>query len=118
MGYSRRGQGDDVVRVRSIRRVLWVILFMNLGVATAKLAWGLFSRSVSMTADGFHSMFDGTSNVIGLVGMRLAGRPADRDHPYGHGKYETYASAVIGAMLLLAAWRVGSSAWGAADAPR
>jgi cation diffusion facilitator family transporter len=50
--------------------------------------------------------------VVGLVGMGLAARPADRDHPYGHGKYETYASAVIGAMLLMAAWKIGSGAVG------
>jgi cation diffusion facilitator family transporter len=42
--------------------------------------------------------------------MGMAARPADKDHPYGHGKYETYASAAIGAMLLFAAYRVGSSA--------
>jgi cation diffusion facilitator family transporter len=57
-------------------------------------------------------MFDSASNVVGLVGMGLAARPADRDHPYGHAKYETYASAMIGAMLLFAAYRIGSSAIG------
>ena len=55
-------------------------------------------------------MFDGTSNVIGLIGLAFASRPADRGHPYGHAKYETFASAAIGALLLFAAWRVGSSA--------
>jgi cation diffusion facilitator family transporter len=64
-----------------------------------------------MQADGFHSLFDGTSNVVGLIGLTVAGRPADRNHPYGHAKYETYAAAMIGAMLLLAAWRVGTVAW-------
>ncbi len=96
--------------MRRIRRVLWTILLLNVSVAAAKLGWGLVSGSIAMQADGFHSMFDGTSNVVGLVGMYLASRPADRDHPYGHGKYETYASAAIGAMLALAAWRVGSAA--------
>jgi cation diffusion facilitator family transporter len=57
-------------------------------------------------------MFDGVSNVIGLLGMGAAARPADREHPYGHTKYETFASAAIGALLLMAAWRVGSSAIG------
>jgi cation diffusion facilitator family transporter len=90
--------------------VLWWVLVLNVAVAGAKLAYGLIIDSVSVTADGFHSMFDGTSNIIGLIGLGFAARPADRDHPYGHGKYETFASAAIGALLLFAAWRVGSSA--------
>ena len=97
-------------RMQAIKRVLWVILFLNVAVAVAKYAYGVASGSASMEADGLHSLFDGTSNVIGLIGISLAARPADYDHPYGHSKYETYASAVIGVMLLFAAWRVGSTA--------
>lgn len=88
--------------------MLWVVLLLNLAVAAAKWIWGTLIGSVAMQADGFHSVFDATSNVVGIVGISLAARPADRDHPYGHGKYETYASAAIGGMLVLAAWRVGS----------
>jgi len=111
VGYRR----DDGVlgageRVRTIRRTLWGVLGLNLGVAAAKIAWGVASGSTAMQADGFHSLFDGTSNVVGLIGMGMASRPADRDHPYGHSKYETYASAVIGAMLLFAAYRIGGEA--------
>ena len=112
MGYSRPADsGVAGQRIRQIRFVLWAVLFLNLFVALAKLVWGTISGSVAMQADGFHSMFDGVSNVVGLVGMGLASRPADRDHPYGHGKYETYASAAIGAMLVFAAYRVGSAAF-------
>ena len=111
MGYTKSGQGSaGASRIGGIRRVLWAILVLNIAVAAAKLLWGLASGSAAMQADGFHSFFDGASNVVGLVGMGMAARPADKDHPYGHGKYETYASAAIGAMLLLAAYRVGSSA--------
>jgi len=112
VGYRRPAdseQGDR--RIRSIRRVLWTILFLNVGVAFAKLGWGAAINSAAMQADGFHSLFDGASNVVGLVGMSFAGRPADHDHPYGHGKYETYASAVIATMLVFAAFRIGSSAY-------
>lgn len=111
MGYRRPStEQTGGGRIRSIKRVLWVILVLNLGVALAKIVWGTVTKSSAMQADGFHSIFDGASNVVGLVGMSLAGRPADDDHPYGHGKYETYASAIIGAMLLLAAYRIGSEA--------
>lgn len=87
-----------------------MILVLNFMVAFAKLFTGMAINSAAMQADGFHSMFDGTSNIVGLVGMGFASRPADRDHPYGHSKFETYASAVIGAMLLFAAYRIGSEA--------
>lgn len=97
-------------RMRSIRRVLWTILLLNLGVAAAKYAWGTLSGSASMQADGIHSVFDSAGNVVGLVGISLAARPADAGHPYGHAKFETYASLVIGVLLLLAAFEVGSSA--------
>lgn len=106
MGCSR---DDSEANARSVqvRRILWAILGLNLGVALAKMLYGAVTRSLAMTADGFHSLFDGTSNVIGLVGIAIASRPADRDHPYGHAKYETYASAGIGLLLAVAAWRVG-----------
>ncbi len=113
MGYTRPVEGAmSHDRISRIRRALVVILVLNLAVAAAKLVWGVVSGSVSMQADGFHSLFDGTSNVVGLVGLALAARPADRDHPYGHGKYETWASAAIGAMLALAAYNVGTTAIG------
>lgn len=116
MGYTRPREGG-AERLRAVRRVLWWVLFLNLAVAGAKLGYGLFIHSVSVTADGFHSMFDGTSNVLGLIGLGFAARPADKDHPYGHAKYETFASAAIGALLLFAAYEVGSGAIARLRAP-
>ena len=111
MGYRRPDSaGRGSARQRRIRVVLWCVLGLNVAVAAAKLAWGAYTNSTAMQADGFHSLFDGASNVVGLVGLGIAARPADRDHPYGHGKFETYASAAIGGMLLFAAYRVGGSA--------
>ena len=98
-------------RMRSIRRVLWVILVLNLAVAAAKYVYGLMSGSASMQADGIHSVFDSAGNVVGLVGIALAARPADDSHPYGHAKFETYASLVIGVLLLLAAFEVVRARW-------
>ncbi len=92
-------RGPD--RYRRIRAVLWVVLLLNLGVAIAKLGYGTVSHSAAMQADGFHSLFDGASNVIGLVGLWFASRPPDDEHPYGHGKFESFAAALIGVMLCL-----------------
>lgn len=97
-------------RYRSIRNVLWVVLALNLAVALAKLVYGMISHSAAMEADGFHSLFDGASNIIGLVGMWFAARPPDDDHPYGHSKYETFAAALIGILLVVAGYTVGKGA--------
>jgi cation diffusion facilitator family transporter len=95
---------------REVERVLWIVLVLNFAVAAAKYFYGLASGSASMQADGIHSVFDSLGNVIGLIGISLAARPADKNHPYGHSKFETYGSLAIGVLLILAAFEVGSSA--------
>lgn len=80
--------------------ILWWVLAMNVLVALAKLGYGLLTESLAMQADGFHSFFDGLSNVVGLVGLWFASRPPDDSHPYGHKKFESLAAAGIGGMLL------------------
>ncbi|MBI4845126.1 MAG: cation transporter [Candidatus Omnitrophica bacterium] len=84
---------------QEIRRVLWLVLFLNWAVAGAKIIFGLFSRSASMMADGFHSFSDGASNIVGLAGIAFASRPKDDDHPYGHKKLETFFSLGIAFLL-------------------
>ena len=97
-------------RMAEVRHVLWIVLLLNMLVALAKFFYGLATNSHSMQADGIHSVFDSMGNVVGLVGITLALRPADEGHPYGHFKFETYASMVIGILLIVAAFEVGSSA--------
>jgi cation diffusion facilitator family transporter len=92
------GRAD--ARTGEIRWVLWAVLGLNLLVAFAKLLYGMATGSLGMQADGFHSLFDGVSNVVGLIGLRMASAPPDDVHPYGHKKYETLAAGAIGAMLL------------------
>src|SRR3989338_9027191 len=89
---------------QQIRRILVWVLILNWAVALAKILYGLFSRCASMTADGFHSLSDGASNIIGLVGIEFACQPKDKDHPYGHKKYETLFSLGIAALLFLLAF--------------
>ena len=96
---------------RKIRKILIIILALNWLVALAKIIYGLYSRCSSMTADGFHSLSDGTSNIIGLVGIHFACQPVDKDHPYGHKKYETLFSLVISAMLFIVAYNLIRQGW-------
>lgn len=84
-----------------IKQVLWIILFANLAVAILKIVVGSIIKSTSMTADGYHSLTDGASNVIGLIGINFASKPVDEDHPYGHKKFETLAGLFIAGMLLI-----------------
>lgn len=86
---------------RRIRWILFKVLILNWLVALAKIIYGLLSRCVSITADGFHSLSDGASNIIGLIGVGLACQPEDTDHPYGHRKYETFFSLGIALLLFL-----------------
>jgi cation diffusion facilitator family transporter len=65
-----------------------------------------------MISDGFHSLTDSASNVMGLIGLRIAGKPPDADHPYGHRKFETLAAAGIFVFLLLVVIEVVQSAFG------
>ncbi|MFH0935804.1 MAG: cation diffusion facilitator family transporter [Candidatus Omnitrophota bacterium] len=89
-----------------IRRTLIIILILNWAVALAKIIYGLVSRCTSMTADGFHSLSDGAANIIGIVGIHFACQPKDKDHPYGHKKYETFFSLVIAALLFILAFNL------------
>lgn len=98
------------IKTGQVRRILWQILGVNLLVALAKIGVGTATGSISMIADGFHSTLDGSSNIIGLIGLSFAARPPDEDHPYGHQKYETFATLGIGLLLLIASWNVLQSA--------
>jgi len=86
---------------KKVSRVLWIILFANLAVATVKILIGNLVKSASITADGFHSLTDGASNIVGLIGISIASKPVDECHPYGHRKFETLAGLFIAAMLFI-----------------
>jgi cation diffusion facilitator family transporter len=95
---------------KEVRRVLLVTLVLNLLVAFSKIAVGLVTGALAITADGFHSLVDGSSNVVALFANRVAQRPPDATHPYGHRRFETLAALGIGAFLLLTAWEIITSA--------
>ena len=95
-----------------VRRVLLQVLVLNLLVAGLKIVVGALSGAVSIIADGFHSLMDGSSNVVGLVALRYAETPPDPEHPYGHRKAETLATLVVGGFLLLVAFEILQGAIG------
>lgn len=96
---------DDARKTR-VRRVLWATLALNVLVSAAKITVGKLSGSMSMVADGYHSLMDGSNNVIGLIVTTFAYAPPDEGHPYGHRKFETAATLFIGLALLGVAYNV------------
>jgi cation diffusion facilitator family transporter len=100
-----------LTNLAGVRRVLWITLGLNALVAAAKLAYGVSHGLLAVTADGVHSVLDGSSNVIGLIAVAAAHRPPDHDHPYGHRKFETFAALAIGVLLALACWEIVREAW-------
>jgi len=72
---------------------------VNVALTIGKLAAGVWGRSAAMVSDAAHSASDLASDVVTLVAMRAARVPADADHPYGHGRFETIGALVVGGML-------------------
>lgn len=72
----------------------------NLALVLFKLAAGIAGQSAAMLADALHSLSDFITDILVVVFVRISGKAADEDHDYGHGKYETLATAIIGLMLL------------------
>lgn len=88
-------------RQRAIYRVTIVGSVCNLLLMLAKLVAGIVGNSAAMVADGIHSLSDLATDFMVLVFVRIAGKPHDRGHEYGHGRYETLATAIIGLLLLV-----------------
>ena len=94
----------------SVVRVLRRVLILNLAVSAAKIALGALTGAISILSDGFHSLSDAASNVVALVGVSAAQRPPDRDHPYGHRKYETMASLAILVFMIIVLVQISETA--------
>lgn len=73
---------------------------MQCDTVISKLIVGTLSASVSITADAVNNLSDASSSIISLLGFKLASRPADEEHPYGHGRYE-YLSGLMVAVLIM-----------------
>ena len=96
---------DTSTREKEIYRVTLVGFVVNLILSAAKLAAGILGRSGAMVADAIHSFSDMATDIVVIVFARISSKPKDDGHDYGHGKYETLATIIIG--LALAAVGIG-----------
>lgn len=94
-----------------VRKVLLYTFVANEAVAAAKLLWGFFSGSIGMLSDGFHSLFDGLTNILGLIGIWIAAHPPDREHPYGHKKFETLFTVIVSGLIFFTCYEILVRVW-------
>lgn len=92
--------------MKSAQQVFMLTLVFNLLVSFSKLFWGYHTHTLSITADGFHSLLDAVANVVGIVGLNVSMKPADHDHPYGHRKFEAIASMIISFFIFLTCFEI------------
>lgn len=82
----------------------WISILGNALLFVLKLWAGILSGSVTLIADAWHTLSDSLSSVIVLVALRVARKPPDEEHPFGHGRSETIASVIVGSMLAFIAF--------------
>lgn len=101
-----------VDRERKIRSITVWSIFANLILMTLKIVSGILVRSYALVADGFHSLSDLATDFVVLISARLSSRPPDETHPYGHKKFDTLATQIVGVVLLgvgfIFIWKAGT----------
>lgn len=95
--------------VSLIRHVTWVGFWVNAVLMVLKVAIGFYGDSDALVADGIHSLSDFATDLIVLIFVGIAYKGADSGHPYGHGKFETFAALAIGVILFGVAVGIGIS---------
>jgi len=93
------------LRYKATRKVTLIGMVINIFLSAAQLIGGLFTNSQALIADGIHTLSDLASDIVVLIAAKIASQDADDDHPYGHGRFETVATVILG--LALAGVAVG-----------
>jgi cation diffusion facilitator family transporter len=96
---------QDIVndlRSSEAKKVTWVGFLVNTVLTITKIIAGIVGNSSAMIADGIHSLSDFFTDIVVLIGFKFTEKPEDEGHSYGHGKYETFATVIIGLALFLA----------------
>lgn len=88
------------------RLIFFQVFGINLCISLAKLICGFLTNTLSMVADGFHSILDTISNLVGIAGISTSLKPPDEKHPYGHKKFEALAAIAISFMMFTASLHV------------
>ena len=102
------------VRVRSTygTMVSVVCIVLNLLVAAGKITVGALFGAISITADGMNNLSDAGSSLVSLVSFRMAAKPADREHPFGHARIEYVASLLVAVIIIIVGWTLFTDSFG------
>ena len=92
---------NSAVRTSYGRLCGWVGIISNLILFIIKFTAGTISNSISITADAFNNLSDSASSIISFLGFKLASKPADEEHPYGHGRYEYISALTVTAVIIV-----------------
>lgn len=101
---------EEAARQKIGLRFALVSLFLNLFLAGLKFFLGLFLGILSLEADGLNNFSDALTSAVSLISFRLAGKPADEEHPYGHGRSEYLGAILIAYLIFSVAWEIFSRA--------
>ena len=99
--FAKGDPAQPAVRAKTGKLSGFVGIVCNILLCAMKLIVGTLCGSVSITADAMNNLSDATSSVVTLIGFRLAERPADDDHPYGHARYEYLSGLAVAAMIIV-----------------
>ncbi len=99
--FAKGDPAQPAVRAKTGKLSGFVGIVCNILLCALKLIVGTLCGSVSITADAMNNLSDATSSVVTLIGFRLAERPADDDHPYGHARYEYLSGLAVAAMIIV-----------------
>ena len=99
----------DRAKIGKLSGIVGIIC--NLLLAAAKLATGILSGSVAITADALNNLSDATSSIVTYLGFHLAARPADEKHPYGHARYEYISALVVAGVILIIGFELAKSSF-------
>lgn len=97
-------------RLHRGKRAAIIGIVCNLLLAVSKLVIGLLCGALAVTADAVNNLFDATGSIVTLVGFKIAEKPADSEHPYGHARFEYIAGTVVAATVLFVGFELASSA--------
>lgn len=90
--------------------VIWFSFFLNLVLFGIKIWAGYRTNSLALLADGWHTLSDCVSTIVVFIGLRWSMKPADKEHPFGHGRAETVAAIFVGFFLIMVAFEFGKEA--------
>ncbi|WP_456367547.1 cation diffusion facilitator family transporter [Thermococcus sp.] len=96
--------------MEEVYKPIWVSIIGNVLLAFLKLAVGLLYSSIALISDGVHSLSDVVTSVAGYFGIKIASKPPDREHPFGHSRFEPLVAFLIGEVLLVVAYEIGKEA--------